>query len=120
MSALPVKIRGFKIKEDDSCPTSVQKQKSQVDALIVRSNEVFRTFESNLDKQKDKIGRAERHLVCPLLLSHLSGHAERRDRSNRQTRQKERKDETGQAERGDRTCRRTRQDKQRDETGQAE
>ena len=37
--------------------TSVQKQKSQVDALIVRSNEVFRTFESNLDKQKDKMSR---------------------------------------------------------------
>jgi len=37
--------------------TSVQKQKNQVDALIVRSNEVFRTFEINLDKQKDKMSR---------------------------------------------------------------
>ncbi|RLT96316.1 MAG: hypothetical protein D9N11_15080 [Ketobacter sp.] len=37
--------------------TSVQKQKAQVDALIVRSHEVFQTFERNLDKQKDKMSR---------------------------------------------------------------
>ena len=36
---------------------SVQKQKAQVDALIVRSHDVFQTFERNLDKQKDKMSR---------------------------------------------------------------
>lgn len=38
--------------------TSVQKQKTQVDALVIRSHEVFKTFERNLDKQKDKMSRA--------------------------------------------------------------
>ncbi len=37
--------------------TSVQKQKNQVDALIVRSNEVFQTFERNLEKQRATMGR---------------------------------------------------------------
>ncbi|RLT93502.1 hypothetical protein [Ketobacter sp.] len=37
--------------------SSVQKQKAQVDALIVRSHDVFQTFERNLDKQKDKLSR---------------------------------------------------------------
>ena len=36
---------------------SVQKQKAQVDALIVRSHDVFQTFERNLEKQKDKMSR---------------------------------------------------------------
>lgn len=37
--------------------SAAQRQKAQVDALIVRSHEVFKTFEQNLNKQKDKMSR---------------------------------------------------------------
>lgn len=37
--------------------TSVQKQKNQVDALIIRSHDVFQTFERNLQQQKNKMSR---------------------------------------------------------------
>lgn len=51
-------MRGVQARyESILAETSVQKQKNQVDALIVRSNEVFRNFESNLGKQKDKMSR---------------------------------------------------------------
>jgi uncharacterized coiled-coil protein SlyX len=34
-----------------------KRQKTQVDALIIRSHEVFQTFEKNLQQQKSKLGR---------------------------------------------------------------
>ncbi len=37
---------------------SVQRQKVQVEQLILRSHEVFQTFEKNIVRQQDRIGRA--------------------------------------------------------------
>jgi len=48
-------MRGVQARyEGIMAENAAQRQKSQVDALIIRSNEVFRTFEQNLEKKKGK------------------------------------------------------------------
>lgn len=51
-------LRGMEARyEAIEAASAVQRQKNQVEQLILRSHEVFQTFEKNLNRQQDRMGR---------------------------------------------------------------